>query len=140
MLFRPPLAKAFPVPRKTTSMFSWECPIIDRRSGGALAVGADELGLPLGRGGHLPAALALAAVGVEEQGPLFFQQTAEVAAELLHVSRGEIAAVLEGIVLGAPTFRYRDLDPASFSVVDVPAALDPDLDGHSSTSFRLPVR
>ena len=29
---------------------------------------------------------------------------------------------------------------APFSVVGIEGALDPDLDGHSSTSFRLPVR
>ena len=88
----------------------------------------------------LAALRALAAVGTLEERRLLVDQLAEVPLERFDVARGEVTDSLEKVLRGALSLGDAYFDPPAFSVVGVPGALDPDLDGHSSTSFRLPVR
>lgn len=89
---------------------------------------------------HFAASTALAAAGSREERGFPVDQIAEVSLERIDVAGGEVAASLEWVLRGPLPLGDAYFDPAPFSVVGVPGALDSDLDGHSSTSFRLPVR
>ncbi len=106
----------------------------------ALAFTADESGPFVLRLYDAPAPFTLAAAGPHEERRFSIQELAEVTLERLDVPRSEIAAPFEQVLRRTLPLRDAYFDAAPFSVVGVPGAFDPDLDGHSSTSFRLPVR
>ena len=89
---------------------------------------------------HFAAPQAFAAAGSGEERGFSVDQIAQIPLESIDVSRGEVAASLENVLRGALPLGDAYFDPPPFSVVGVPGALDSDLDGHSSTSFKLPVR